>query len=213
MEVSIDPHHKKTIQDWLGTGSINIFGPQYAGKDTQGKLLAKLFDAAPLMGGGDILRNSVVPERVKQIMNEGKLIPIKDYIEIVLPYLSNPAFSGRPLILSAVGRWHGEEKGVLAATTQSDHPLKAVIYISLPESITWKRWKIQKQPRNGGVRQDETEQALEARLKEFREKTIPVIDFYRDMGILIEVDGGLPREEVFGEIIRQLAERADASAS
>lgn len=200
MRHEIPTNQKQIIKRWLDSGSINIFGPQFAGKDTQGNYLVDIFDAAPLIGGGDILRNSVIPQHVKDIMNQGQLIPTKDYIEIVLPYLAQPAFAGKPLILSAVGRWHGEEEGVLKVTMESDHPLKAVIYMTLPEATIWERWLALEGPRNGGVRQDEAKHALEMRLKEFREKTLPVIDFYRDKGILVEVDGNQTREKVSADI-------------
>lgn len=97
---------RSQLKAWLGSGSINIFGRPFAGKDTQGKKLAALFDAT-LLGGGDILRGSTMPERIKALMRTGELIPTDDYISIVLPYLSQPALAGKPLILSSVGRWHG----------------------------------------------------------------------------------------------------------
>ena len=67
------------IKQWLGTGSINIFGMPFAGKDTQGKILSDMFDG-PLLGGGDILRNSVLPEHVRAAQKKGLLIPTEDYI-------------------------------------------------------------------------------------------------------------------------------------
>lgn len=209
MKDNVNPQQIEAIKNWLGTGSIDIFGPQYAGKDTQGHMLVEVLDAAPLMGGGDILRNSIVPEHIKKIMNEGRLIPTPDYIAIVLPHLSKPEFAGKPLVLSAFGRWYGEEKGMLQVATQSNHPLKAIVYLSLSETESWERWKkINPLSRNGGIRQDEAEYALEMRLKEFREKTLPVIDFYRSMGILIEVDGNQPPKKVFSDIIAGLLEFA-----
>lgn len=208
MDTTIDQNQLAVIKQWLGSGSINIFGPQYAGKDTQGEVLVKAFGAAPLIGGGDILRGSIVPEHVKNIMNQGQLIPTKDYIEIVLPYLAQPDFNGKPLILSAVGRWHGEEQGVLDVTTKANHPLKAVIYMTLSEEIIWQRWEAYKGLRHGGTRQDESKEALEMRLKEFSVKTLPVVEFYRDMGILIEVDGSGSKEKVFADIIDGLGKFA-----
>ena len=210
MDTTIDQTQLAIIKQWLGSGSINIFGPQYAGKDTQGEMLVKVFGAAPLIGGGDILRGSIVPEHVKNIMNQGQLIPTKDYIEIVLPYLAQPDFNGKPLILSAVGRWHGEEQGVLDVTTKANHPLKAVIYMTLNKEIIWQRWEAYKGLRHGGTRQDESKEALEMRLKEFSVKTLPVVEFYRDMGILIEVDGSGSKEKVFADIIDGLGKFAQA---
>ena len=106
-----------TIKAWLGTGSINIFGLPFAGKDTHGAILSQLFDA-PLLGGGDILRNSVIPPELKKGLDAGILFPTEEYLRIVTPYLSKPEFQSRPLILSSVGRWIGEEQGVIQRRTQ-----------------------------------------------------------------------------------------------
>ena len=135
-----DSQKLSVIREWLGTGSINIFGRPFAGKDTHGRELVTLFNGV-LLGGGDILRNSVVPEHVTTLIRAGKLAPTEDYIAIVLPYLSKEEFSDKPLILSSVGRWHGEEDGVLGAAEASGHPVKAVVYLDITEEGVRARWQ------------------------------------------------------------------------
>lgn len=190
------------IKTWLGSGSINLFGRPFAGKDTQGRKLAKLFDA-PLLGGGDILRGSTIPAHVKKAMHNGELIPTNDYLEIVLPYLSQKDFAGRPLILSSVGRWHGEEAGVLEATAAANHPLRAVIFLNASDDVIKRHHKTAESLGDRGQRADHDK--LETRLAEFRDKTLPVIDFYRDEGLLTEVDAGLSSETVTNKILSRLA--------
>ena len=199
-----------TIRDWLSTGSINIFGRPFAGKDTHGRELEELLDGV-LLGGGDILRNSVVPDHVKECLREGKLIPTKDYIEIVLPYLSQDKFAQKPLILSSVGRWHGEEEGVLSATEEADHPIKAVIHLMVDEDSIRQRWQENRLLDDRGGRDDDTEEVLEIRLQEYREKTTPVIEFYKTADLLIEIDGTLDKKIVLGNIIDALYELATAT--
>lgn len=199
-----------TLRDWLGTGSINIFGRPFAGKDTQGRKLAEHLNAA-LLGGGDILRGHDMPNHIKAAMKTGELIPTKDYIELVLPHLSNPDYTAQPLILSSVGRWHGEEPGVIAATEQSGHPLKAVIYLSLPEPVVRERWQAFAGTHSRGERHDDTAEVLEIRLQEYREKTLPVIEYYRQLGLLIEIDGTQTPDAVHAAIIDALTSRASAS--
>lgn len=198
------------IAAWLKTGSINLFGIQFSGKDTQGRRLVELFGAPPLIGGGDILRNSVIPEHVKKIMEAGFLVPIEDYVKIVVPYMKQAEFTGKPLILSAVGRWYGEEEAVLRATKEAGHPLRAVVLLHLDESLVWQRWELLKQQDDRGNRIDDSADGLKNRLDEFRKKTLPVIEFYRDKGLLIEVDGSLPADEVTEAILTGLAKRAAA---
>ncbi len=191
------------IKKWLGTGSINIFGRPFAGKDTHGRELATLFNAS-LLGGGDILRNSVIPEHVKEHMRNGKLIPTDDYIAIVLPYLSKDEFAGKPLILSSVGRWHGEEEGVLEATEQAGHPVKAVLYLDLEEELVRSRWSGKNHVGERGERHDDTEEILEVRLEEYREKTLPVIEYYKQTELLIDIDSALEKHVVLDNIIDEL---------
>ena len=193
----------ETIKQWLGTGAINIFGLPFAGKDTHGHKLAKLFNAS-IMGGGDILRNSVIPPHVREIIDSGKLAPTDDYVRIVLPYLSRDEFAGRPLILSSVGRWHGEEPGVIAAAAAANHPIKAALFLSVSETTAHKRFLESREDEARGVRADDAEHILKTRFTEFSEKTLPVVEFYREKEILIEVDGNPPKEDVHQTILRGL---------
>ena len=196
----------KLIKDWLGNGSINIFGRPFAGKDTQGGKLAAALEGS-LLGGGDILRNSTIPPHVDEVLRRGELIPSEDYVNIVLPYLSKTEFAGRPLILSSVGRWLGEEQGVLAATAAADHPLKAVVYLDLSEDTVLQRWSNLQNHDDRGGRYDDTEAVLTKRLDEYRSKTIPVIERYEDMGLLIRIDGEGDPESVYGLILEALESR------
>lgn len=207
----IDNEQLEIIKKWLGAGSINLFGRPFAGKDTQSHILADLFDGVQL-GGGHILRNSVVPENSRQALEAGELVPTQDYINIVLPYLSRTEFSGKPLLLSSVGRWHGEEPGVIAASESSGHPLKAVFYLNLSEEVAWERWKKDQQAKSigeRGGRRDDTKEILPRRFEEFRLKTLPVIDFYRIKdNLLVEIDASQPSVQVTADIIQELLHRA-----
>lgn len=200
----------KAMTQWLGSGSVNIFGRPFAGKDTQGKRLAKLFGGT-LLGGGEILRGSVVPKHVREAMQAGQLIPSDDYVKIVLPYLSQPSLAGRPLFLSSVGRWSGEEKGVVEALEASGHSLRAVVFLTLDEDTVRARWRALEQHDNRGGRHDDTQEILERRLEEFAAKTTPVIEAYRKRGLLIEVDGSQPPAAVTQAIVTVLASRASTS--
>ena len=197
----------EALQSWLGSGTINLFGRPFVGKDTQGMLLAKEFDAS-LLGGGEILRNSNIPEHIKSIMHAGQLVPTDDYIRIVLPYLQQDQFKGAPLILSSVGRWHGEEPGVLEATEQAGHPTRAVVHLELGEDAVRDRWHRKHESAHRADRHDDTLEILETRLQEYREKTLPVLEFYRQANLLIEINGDQDPEDVNSDILRALTARA-----
>jgi adenylate kinase len=198
------------IQSWLGTGSINIFGRPFAGKDTQGEKLAEYFNGE-LMAGGDILRSYHDQAKIKELMSTGDLFPTDFYLSIVLPFLSRDDIKNKPIILSSVGRMKGEEQTILEATERSGHEMKAVVLLSLSEEEVMDRFNATRSLGDRGTREDDNHDALENRLAKFREQTEPVIRVYRQKNLLIEVDGTLPREEVTVEIINKLYEKALSS--
>ncbi|HSX52866.1 MAG TPA: nucleoside monophosphate kinase [Patescibacteria group bacterium] len=188
------------ISQWLKSGSINIFGLPFSGKDTHGEKLQKLFNAV-LLSGGDILRSSKGPKHIQEHIGKGHLAPTDEFLAIVLPFLAQPEYKGKPLILSSVGRWHGEEQSVVKAAVESGHPIKAVIYLSITEDEAKRRWRLAKRGREDDVAED----ILLNRFNEFRQKTLPVIDYYRQHGLLIEVDGMPSPENVAVDILHKLA--------
>ena len=192
-----------TIKKWLGNGSIDIFGRPFSGKDVQGLRLADLFNGI-LIGSGDILRNSRAEEQTRT----GQLTPTKDFFDIVLPYFRQECPSDKSLILSSVGRWHGEEDAVMKAVEQSGHPMMAVVYLDLSNDESHKRWLVREVNNDRIGRHDDTEEVLSIRFKEFQDKTIPVIDHYEDSGILIRIDGTQTRDQVTNDIINALGEFA-----
>jgi len=198
----VNPKQISAISDWLGSGSINIFGLPFAGKDDQTGRLQELFGGQKL-GGGDILRASLTPE-IKSYLDAGKLIPSELYVEVVLPYLSQPELEGKPLLLSSVGRWYGEEDGVMEVLSEANHPLKAVIYLVVSRTDALKRLDKSKDIGDRGERNDDDERLLETRFEEFEQKTMPVIDHYRELGLLVEIDATKSREEVRDDILTQL---------
>ncbi|CAN5393881.1 adenylate kinase [soil metagenome] len=204
----IDSQKISTIKTWLGSGAINIFGLPFAGKDEQTSRLVEILEGTKL-GGGDILRASTTPE-VQSYLDAGKLIPSDLYVQMVLPYLSRPELSDRPLLLSSVGRWYGEEDGVMHVLDDSHHPLKAVIYLDITKEDALARLHASKHIGDRGDRNDDDEQLLATRFDEFEQKTTPVINHYRELGLLIEIDATSSRDDVQDAILDQLFQRASA---
>lgn len=193
----------KQIKNWLVSGSINIFGRPFAGKDTQAQILSKLLQAE-LISGGDILRSYPDQEKIKKLMSTGDLFPTDFYLEIVLPYLSRKEYENKPLILSSIGRLKGEENTIIQACEKSHHPLKAVVLLDLSEDEVWRRFEVAKKLKDRGNREDDNHEALKNRLSKFNQQTIPVIDAYRQNNLLITVDGSLDRDVVTQQIIQAL---------
>jgi adenylate kinase len=196
-----------SITTWLGSGSINIFGLPFSGKDTQARRLADLFGGV-MMSSGDILRRNQDNEELQRIMASGQIIPSDLFERIVVPDLSREELHGKPLILSEVGRMEGEQHVILRATSASGHPQKAVILLKLSDEEVWHRFDASKQEGDRGARADDNTSVLQTRLDSYHQKVTPVIEYYRQTGLLIEIDGSRSRDEVTEEILQCLYTKA-----
>jgi len=199
--------HKSRIKSWLGSGSIILFGMPFAGKDTQSKKLAEYLNAK-IIASGDILRGPEADSIIADQLTTGQLIPTESFKKIVLPFISRDEYSGAPIILNSVGRWFGEEKDVMQACIDSNHPIKLAINLQLDESRVIERWHMSQETMDRGTRSDDSLGVLAIRLKEFREKTLPVIEEYKKLNLVVDIDADKPRDDVYDEIIKALIARS-----
>ena len=86
--------------------------------------------------------------------------------------------------------------------------MKAAIYLVVSEVTALERYQASREDEKRGARADDAEHILATRFTEFHNKTLPVIDFYRDKGMVIEVDGNPPKAQVHQAILRGLYEFA-----
>lgn len=201
-----------TIKEWLGTGSINIFGLPMSGKDTQGIKLAESLDAKFLSSG--LIIRAMEEETKQNLSSEGKLIPTNIFYEWVLPYFEREDLYKYPLVLSSIGRWQGEEDQVMSVSAGAGHDIKAVIILNISEAEVEKRFHEAKELNDRGERLDDKDfEIFKTRLKEFHDKTMPVLQHYNTLGLLIDVNGHQSRNAVFNEIVEKLYQKASKSLS
>ena len=199
-----------TIKSWLGTGAVNIFGLPMSGKDTQGIKLAEALDGK-FISSGMIIR-SMESEKRANYTKDGSLIPTDVFYEWVLPYLTRPDLANYPLILSSIGRWFGEEDEVMATARQAGHEIKAAVILNISEAEVEHRYYVSKSLNDRGSRADDRDlDIFHHRLQEFRDKTLPVIRHYQNLGLLVEVPGNVSRDAVFDSIINRLYIKATTS--
>ena len=169
------------IKDWLGSNSINVFGLPYSGKDTVGIKLAELI-GGKFLSSGLILRAYQENDRsLSEDMNRGALVPQDKFKDIVLPYFSREDLAGYPLVLSSIGRWNGEETSVMQAASEGGHPIKAVVLLNVSEVEVRTRWEVS-------------------------QITMPVIEFYRKLNLLVPVEAVGTKDEVFNAVVDSLLE-------
>ncbi len=196
-----------TIKTWLDTGSINIFGLPMSGKDTQGLRLAEALGAKFLSSG--LIIRAMEKETRQNLTSGGNLAPTNLFFEWVLPYFERSDLRDFPLILSSIGRWSGEENQVMSVAAGAGHEIKAAILLNISEADVENRFNAAQALDDRGEREDDKSlEIFKNRLQEFRTKTLPVLQHYKALGLLVEVNGDQLRNDVFAEIIDKLYARA-----
>lgn len=188
-----------------------IIGPQGSGKGTQGARIAELL-GIPTVSTGDVFRANVkdgtdLGLKVKAIIDAGDLVPDELTSEIVRDRLSQEdaahgfLLDGYPRNLAQVGHLDAFLDG-------RGEPLTAVFELSVPrdESIA----RLSRRAAEQG-RADDNEESIAKRLSIYESETAPILDVYRERGIVDEIDGVGSLDEITERITAALAARGIAS--
>ena len=175
---------------------VVLIGIQGSGKSTQGNLLSEQL-SVPYLSTGHIFRelakeHDTVGRYIKETMNAGYLIPDEKTLEIVEDYLSKPEYQ-KGYILDGFPRTRTQAETFKNGIT-------AVIYIKVSDDEAMRRLSL----RNDG-REDEAPPALRKRIELFHKFTEPVLDYYREKGLLHEVEGERSIESIHEEIAKILS--------
>ncbi|RMF85545.1 MAG: adenylate kinase [Nitrospinota bacterium] len=212
---------------------IILLGPPGAGKGTQGELLQQKFQV-PQIATGDMLRRAVREEtrlgkEAQKYMQAGQLVPDEIIIGVVRERLAAPdCLQG--YILDGFPRTVVQADALEQVLTALHTPLDAVVSIEVPEEELIRRlsgrWtcpqceEIYHQerhpPRHPGVcdrcgtqlvqREDDRPETVKQRLAVYTEQTAPLKAYYRQRGLLREIDGLGSKEEVFRRICQAMGD-------
>jgi adenylate kinase len=198
---------------------ILLLGAPGAGKGTQSKRLAGEFDLEHVTTGDALRANKDMDisdmgfeyDTPREYMDAGELVPDDVVNEIVKEALSNAdgyVLDGYPRNLdqaeylsgitdldAAVYLDVGEDELVRRLTGRRLDPETGDIYhteFDMPEDEEVRERLVQ--------RDDDTEETVRERLRVYEENTAPVVEHYRDEGVLVEVDGEQTPDGVFEDV-------------
>jgi len=187
---------------------IVLLGPPGAGKGTQAQLLVEKL-GIPQVSTGDLFRamktqDTPLAKKVQQIMVEGKLVPDDVTNEMVKERLSEPDCEGGA-ILDGYPRTI-VQADALAQMLHStfDAKLTTALLINVTEELVIKRIEYRaEQARLAGEkpRADDNVEGALARLREYMEKTAPLISYYEERKLLERIDGDQSVEEVNADLV------------
>ncbi|KTG28014.1 adenylate kinase [Haloferax profundi] len=203
---------------------ILLLGAPGAGKGTQSKQLAEKYDIDHVTTGDALRANKDMETEYgtpRSFMEKGELVPdavVNEIVKAALEDADGYVLDGYPRNLS--------QAEYLTEITDLD----AVLYLKvaedeLVERLTGRRVCSEcgtnfhvkfNQPEEEGVcdecggelvqRDDDTEETVRERLSVFEENTQPVIEHYRDEGVLVEIDGEQTPDDVFEDIVDVVGE-------
>ncbi len=195
-----------------------LLGPPGVGKGTHGDDMAERY-GIPKISTGDILRDEVkngteLGLRAKKYMDGGKLVPDELVIEMLKKRISQPDCQ-KGFILDGFPRTLGQAEA-LGGVTKID---LAVNFVASKETIIQRitnRWTCKKckaiyntisiPPKQEGLcdkcggelfqRDDQKLEVVKERLETYERETEPLIDFYKNKGLLADLDAEGEKEVV-----------------
>lgn len=174
-----------------------LIGIQGSGKSTQGNILSEKL-GIPYLSSGHIFREMAKEKTplgryIKETMNAGFLIPDDKTLEIVVEYLGHSEYVNG-YILDGFPR-------TVPQAEAFPNGVEKVIYLKVSDKEAL--WRLAGRDEEG-VREDNTLKAIMKRIDEFHNKTKPVIEYYRQKGKLLEIDGEKQIDDITAEILSNL---------
>jgi adenylate kinase len=209
-----------------------LLGPPGAGKGTQSELLATHF-GIPKISTGDMLREAArdgtpVGVAAKRFTDQGLLVPDDMILALVRERLQRP--DGRNgFLLDGFPRTVGQADALQEILAEQGFQLDGVIDLEVRTEELIRRLSgrrtcpvcersyhlIHRPPRTPGIcdfshgplvqRDDDREQVIRERLAEYHRRTSPVIQYYRQRGLLRAVPGEQPPDRVTAELVDVMA--------
>lgn len=176
---------------------IILIGIQGSGKSTQGNLLSNKL-GIPYLSTGHIIR-AMAKEKtkrgryIKETTYAGILIPDKFMIPITSDYLQREEYK-KGFILDGFPR-------TIEQAEKFPTTIDRIFYLNISDKEAL--WRLSSQ-NHGQERHDDTISAIRKRIDSFHKFTEPVLEYYREKGILEEVDGERSIEEIHQDIMSRI---------
>jgi len=195
---------------------VILLGPPGAGKGTQAHRLVERH-GIPQLSTGDMLREAVakgtdVGRRAQAVMDAGQLVSDEIVIGIVADRIDQDD-ARKGFILDGFPRTVAQARALDDMLDERKLAIDAVLEFRVDEQKLVER--IEKRARETAeaglpVRKDDTPEVFHRRLREFRQATAAVSPYYRERGLLREIDGMAPVDHVTNEIETLLTTQVSA---
>jgi adenylate kinase len=207
--------------------NLVLLGPPGAGKGTQAALLVKEYKLLHV-STGDMLREAIkegtsVGKEAQAYMNKGELVPDAIVTQAVIDRMSKSDAEGG-VILDGYPRTCVQAESLDGSLKKENRSLDMVLYFRTSEEVAVKRLSgrrvcpecgknyhiINIPPAKENIcdkcgmelyqRDDDKPETVKNRLVVYNNSTKDLVDYYRDKGVLQEVDGDISAEQLFERV-------------
>lgn len=182
-----------------------LIGAPGAGKGTQAELLAERFHITHI-SSGDLLRQHVrdrtsLGQKIKAYVDVGDLVPDSVVMDMLRKPVVTAAESGG-YVLDGFPRTVDQAKAAFEVAHALGVEVQAAVHLDVPDKELIRRLLA----RSRGS--DDTEEVIAHRLQVYREKTIPLLEYYAGREWMFAVDGTQPPDQVHQDIVTRLRKLA-----
>ena len=210
-----------------------FLGPPGAGKGTQAKVVAQKM-GIPQISSGDLFRENLKNQtdlgiRADQFIKVGELVPDDITIKMVEERISRTDCAAGA-ILDGFPRNPAQAKALDEMLELTGCKINQVPYVAVPVEVLVERLsarltcreqghvfhKEYKPPKVAGIcdfdgselyqREDDHPDTVKHRIQVYEQQTRPLIEYYRERGILVEIDGNQSIEDVTKELLEMVNE-------
>ena len=207
---------------------IVLLGPPGVGKGTQAKILSEATKLAHI-SSGDLFRENLknqteLGKLAKSFMDKGELVPDDVTISMIRERISRPDCEAGA-ILDGFPRTPAQANALEKMLAEFKSEVNMVPYITAAEPIlverTSGRWTCRASghiyhekfnpPKQAGVcdvdgselyqRDDDKVETVTKRIRVYLEQTMPLVEYYRNAGKLVEINGAQPVEQVTKDLL------------
>ena len=214
---------------------IVLLGPPGAGKGTQAQVISARL-GLPHISSGDIFRENLKNQTelgilAKRFIDRGELVPDDVTIAMIRDRLSRPDCRVGAL-LDGFPRTPAQAEALAGILAEFGGGVDAVPYVNVSEAVLVERltgrWTCRESghvfhekfnpPKAAGrcdndgselyQREDDKAETVSRRIRVYFEQTMPLIEYYRQKGVLLEIDGTQSIEQVSADLLAALPQSA-----
>jgi adenylate kinase len=176
-----------------------VLGAPGSGKGTLSKELKKDYGFSHI-STGDLIRNSE-DEELKDIISKGGLVPDEMMVKILRKELKNLDVT-KGIILDGFPRTIKQAKKLDSMLGKMGLGLNHAVYLEISDETAKDR--IKKRAKEENRKDDSSDEIVNKRFDEYKEKTFPLVEFYEKSRKLIRIDAERGKESVLDQIVDRL---------